>query len=180
MASNTIVRIPNRDILDVPASSEMGVPGVPSGYRVQAPANDGLPWRQFINVLRKHWKLSLGFLLAAEIGLALVVFSLDNVYQSHATLEVEAPAAENMSLNGGSSPTVEQQQYLDTQTQILRGDSLAIAVIDELHLGDNAAFLKQSWIQKLPGQIMGVISSRRSGSSSQTEKLLEIYKGQFN
>src|SRR3954466_14608568 len=113
MASNTIVRVPNGNMLDIPASSDIANP---YGYaRPALPANDGLPWRQFLRVLRKHWKLSLGFLVVVEIGLALIVFSLENVYESHASIEVEAPAAQNVSLNNGASqPTVDQQAYLDT------------------------------------------------------------------
>jgi len=180
MASNTIVRVPNGNILDIPGSSDIGIP---SGYaRPALPMNDGLPWRQFMRILRKHWKLSLAFLIAVEIGLAMIVFSLDNVYESHATLEVEAPAGENVSLNNGAPPPiVEQQEYLDTQTQILKGDSLALGVINELHLGENQAFQKQSWIQTLPNRIISlVLPARSSTGKSQTEKLLEIYKGQFN
>ncbi len=179
MASNTIVRVPNSTILDIPGPSEIGIP---SAYvRPQAPANEGLPWRQFMRILRKHWRLSLGFFIAVEAGLALFLFSLDNVYESHARIEVEAPAGENVSINSGAAPpAIQQQEYLDTQTQILKGDWLALGVINELHLDQNPAFLKQSWIQKLPNKILSLVIPSRGDGQTQTEKLLEIYKGQFS
>ena len=179
MASNMIVRVPNGNILDaVRPSLDTASPSMYS--RPHLITNEGIPWRQVMRILRKHWKVSLAFVLALEIGLALLVFSLDDTYEGQATIEVESPGAGEVTLVNGAPAATAQQDYLETQTEILKGDSLALGVIDELHLADSPVFLKQSWIEKLPSQAMTWITRTRTESRSQTEQLLEIYRNQLS
>ena len=179
MASNMVVRVPNSKILDV--VSHPPDAGIPSNYsRPRLVMNEGIPWRQIVRILRKHWKLPLAFILAVETGLAFLVFSLDNTYEGRATIEVETPAVGGVTLGNGAPATTAQEDYLETQTEILKGDSLALGVIEELHLADNPVFVKQSWVETLPSRAMGWLTPARTEGSSQTEKLLETYRRQLS
>jgi capsular exopolysaccharide synthesis family protein len=174
--TNTLSKVPNAEILEAMPWASNG----PSTYaRPEFVANEGIPWRQVLRVLRKHWKIPVAFALALEIGLAFLVFSLENTYQGRATLEVEPPGTGPVAPGGASTAaTPTQQSYLETQIEILQGDSLALGVIKELKLADNPVFSKQSWIEKLPAQVIGLLRPARDGdNTAQTDQLLQTYRG---
>jgi len=106
------------------------------------PVGPVFTWEQAIRILRKKGRYALlfaGALIATIVALAL---SMKDFYQPVARLQID-PA------NGGikSSQEIEEaritesQDYLETQAQILRSDSLAVSVIRKLHLDTNPAFV---------------------------------------
>src|SRR5262249_44015932 len=141
--------------------------------------NEGIPWRRVLGILKRHWKASAAFVVAIELCLAALVLSLDYTYETRATVEVETPTASTTTLNNQPVPQPAEQDYVGTQAAILRGDGLALGVIKELHLSDNPLFLKQSWIEKWPAKVMGLITSSRKAAQSDTERLLEIYRSRL-
>jgi capsular exopolysaccharide synthesis family protein len=149
--------------------------------RPELVANEGIPWRRALAVLYKHWKASLAFVLAIQIALALLVFSLDDSYEARATIEIEPPSnAVSLAGQPAAVTTPAQQDYVGTQTEILRGESLAMSVIEELKLAENPTFLKQSWVEKLPARVISwVMPARRSSGNSQMDRLLETYGGRL-
>jgi capsular exopolysaccharide synthesis family protein len=145
--------------------------------------NDGVPWRRILSIIYAHWKVSFAFAIAVEVCLALVVYSLDFTYESRATIEVESPTTNASSVGTGSEgapPTSADQDYLATQTEILKGDSLALGVIDELHLGNNPIFLKQSWFETLPARVMSLIVAPKTTPGTDTERLIQLFKSRLN
>jgi polysaccharide biosynthesis transport protein len=175
MASNTLTKVTNPALLDSPSYL-----GSPSAYSQPATVtNEGIPWRYILRIFRKYWKLSLAFALVLEIAIALLVFSLANTYESSATIEVEPPATGTSTANGLLAPAPVDQNYLQTQIELLQGDNLALDVIQELHLSENPIFLKQSWIQKLPAQVMAWIKPANSDGRPLTENLLRTFHGSF-
>ena len=60
------------------------------------------------------------------------------VYEATVRVEVD-PSGEKFSLNGAPVPT--DTEYLETQAQVLQGDTLAIEVIRKLRLDQNPAVM---------------------------------------
>ncbi len=96
-------------------------------------------WFRAVSVLQKHWRLSALFAGLVILTTAGVTFLSKPVYEATARVEVD-PSGEKFSLeNGGSSAT--DAEYLETQSQVLQGDSLAIVVIRKLRLDHNPEFV---------------------------------------
>jgi capsular exopolysaccharide synthesis family protein len=150
----------------------------PSTYfRREIEVNDGATWRQAVRILRKHWKASLAFALLLELLVCLLVFSMDNTYEARAILDVEPPGSDTPSLGrDASSNPANTPGYLDTQTEILNSDGLALSVIDQLHLDQNPTFMKQGLVQAAITWVSGVLTPAGKYSGQRdTEKLLLIF-----
>ena len=132
-----------------PLARESFIP--PYSYnRRDIEVNDGAMWRQVGRILRKHWKASLAFVLLLELFLVLLVLSMDNTYVAKSVLDVEPPGADTIGLeNASTASAANTPGYLDTQTEILNSDGLALGVIDQLHLDQNPIFAKQSRMAKI-------------------------------
>jgi capsular exopolysaccharide synthesis family protein len=138
--------------------------------------NDGALWRQGFRILRKHWKASVAFAVLIELALALLVFSMANTYDARAVLDVEPPGADTIGLNQNAAATAALNPgYLDTQTEILNSDGLALSVIDQLHLDQNPVFMKQTLFEKTVVWVAGLFSSGKSTGQRDTDKLLAIF-----
>jgi polysaccharide biosynthesis transport protein len=139
--------------------------------------NDGALWRQGSRILRKHWKGSLAFVLLLELVLGLLVFSMENTFVARAILDVELPGADTIGLDREASASpANTPGYLDTQTEILNSDGLALGVIDQLHLDQNQTFLKQNFLQKSVTSLEGLLpSNNKTGQQRDTDKLLTIF-----
>ena len=145
--------------------------------RRELEANDGAVWRQCSRIFRKHWKLSVAFILLVEIVLALLVFTMDNTFEARSVIDVEPPGADSMGLDRESNlNSLTVPAYLDTQTEILNSDGLALSVIDKLHLDQNQAFLKPSILQRSVAWVGSFLPSKRNtGASRDTERLLTLF-----
>ena len=96
-------------------------------------------WMRTMGILQKHWRRSAlfaGVVMLTVIGIN--VFTRP-VYEATARVEID-PSGEKFSLenNGGGSIDAE---YLETQSQVMQADSLAIAVIRKLRLDQNPALM---------------------------------------
>ena len=112
---------------------------VPPTLNVQ-PSRRGndLYWKQTLRILRKHWRLSALFALTFVTALSVAVFWMKDVYQADARIEIEPPLGpETFTLRDVSAPTPNEQDYLQTQIEILQSDALALEVISSLHLAQN-------------------------------------------
>src|ERR1700722_2789746 len=120
-----------------PLARESFIP--PYSYnRRDIEVNDGAMWRQVARILRKHWKASLAFVVLLELFLVILVLSMDNTYVAKSVLDVEPPGVDTIGLeNTGTASAANTPGYLDTQTEILNSDGLALGVIDQLHLDQN-------------------------------------------
>ena len=143
---------------------------------------DNALWRQALRILRKHWKGAAAFAVLLEVVLALLVFSMQNTYVARAVLDVEPPGADNVNFdrNAGSNPA-NTPAYLETQTEILNSDGLALGVIDQLHLDRNPMFLKQTLMERAISRAMSLFASAgKSGPQKDTERLLGIFHGNMS
>jgi capsular exopolysaccharide synthesis family protein len=96
-------------------------------------------WLHAIEVLQKHWRLSALFAGIVMTTVTAVTFLTKPVYEATARIEVD-PSGEKFNLESGVS-SVTDAEYLETQAQVLQGDSLAIAVIRKLRLDQNPNFI---------------------------------------
>jgi capsular exopolysaccharide synthesis family protein len=76
-----------------------------------------------------------------------------DVYQATARLEIDSPNSGIKTLHEieDSRPT-DNQDYLETKSQILQSDSLAVSVIRELHLDRNPEFVTRREVERLGTQ----------------------------
>jgi uncharacterized protein involved in exopolysaccharide biosynthesis len=81
-------------------------------------------------------------LCAATIfgAIAIVTYSMTPIYESTARLEIDPPGSEAFSL-AIDNPNSNEEDYRDTQSELLRSDELAIVVIRKLHLDHNTAIV---------------------------------------
>ena len=134
MASQKIVsRSPRENAIEVEPRF-VGY-AVPNGF-----SNNGVEWHRVHRVLRRHWRLAIAFAFGLELLLLLIVSMIHNSYEAHATLEITPTATEAVSLQDATPASPVQQDYLDTQSEILRSDYLALKVINHLHLENNQVF----------------------------------------
>jgi polysaccharide biosynthesis transport protein len=92
-------------------------------------------WQQAKGILQKHWRLSAIFAAVVMLVVIGVNVFTQPVYESTAHVEID-PSGEKFSLDN-SGGGVMDTEYLETQSQIMQGDSLAIAVIRNLRLDQN-------------------------------------------
>lgn len=98
--------------------------------------NKAFDWTRSMGILQKHWRLSALFAAIVMLTVLAVNIFTRPVYEATVRVEID-PSGEKFSLeaNGGGGPT--DAEYLETQSQIMQGDSLAIAVIRKLRLDQN-------------------------------------------
>lgn len=108
----------------------MGVAGLDESH--------GFEWMRGLGILRKHWKLSTSFAAVVMLTVIVVTIFSTPIYQATVRVEID-PSGEKFSLNGSSGAA--DAEYLETQAQVLQGDSLAVGVVRKLHLDQNPAVM---------------------------------------
>ncbi len=106
-------------------------------------------WEQARRVLQKNLKPTLAVL--ATIILLVVAASLlmKNVYQPIARVQIDPPGSGIKTLHEIEyASETDNQDYLETQAQILKSDALAIAVIRALHLDRNPELVPAAAVEK--------------------------------
>ena len=101
--------------------------------------NKAFDWTHTMGILQKHWRLSAlfaGVVMLTVIGIN--VFTRP-VYEATARVEID-PSGEKFSLENNAGGAIDAE-YLETQSQVMQGDSLAIAVIRKLRLDQNPALM---------------------------------------
>ncbi len=96
-------------------------------------------WLMGLEVLRKHWRFSATFALAVMLTVATVTFLTTPTYEAKSRVEIDPPG-EVFSLDGNSA-SASDAEYLETESQVLQTDSLAVDVIRSLHLEQNPEFV---------------------------------------
>jgi capsular exopolysaccharide synthesis family protein len=129
--------VPNFDQFKLSANHRIAAGDLRYPYSLQNAATD---WQHCVRILEKHWRLSMLFAATIFSAIAIVTFSITPVYESTARLEIDPPGSEAFSL-ATDNPNSNEEDYRDTQSELLRSDELAIAVIRKLHLDDNTAIV---------------------------------------
>jgi len=104
--------------------------------------NSDFTWEHVVCVLRKNSRVGMGLFGVSVALIVTTVMMMKNVYQPVARIEIAPPISGIRTLHEIESPAeAENQDYLETQTQILKSDALAVSVIRQLRLDKSAEFI---------------------------------------
>ncbi len=124
---------------------------IPSGSLWGVPPDSGsnqasiLTWEQAVRVLRKRRWFLAGIIGALTVAILLVALLMPSVYRPIARVEIDPLGGGITTLHEIENSRSEgDQDYLDTQVQILQSQGLAMRVIRELSLDKNAEFSADS------------------------------------
>jgi polysaccharide biosynthesis transport protein len=128
--------------LPVPATvvpSELGRPIQPMRVESADSSEEDSAGLNPIAALRRRWGWSLLFAIIVIAGVTIFTTLMKPIYEPEAHVEVDAPGSEVVSVdnhdnNGGGG------DFVETQTQNLQSDELALEVIHSLHLDQNPDF----------------------------------------
>ncbi|WP_299200256.1 polysaccharide biosynthesis tyrosine autokinase [uncultured Amphritea sp.] len=113
---------------------------VPQDRFSQPMQEEVIDLRQYwMTIYRHKWGI-LGFAIIISILSTLVAFSMKPVYQATATLLIEAKQANVVSIEQVYGLDTNNDEYYQTQFEILRSRQLAEKVIDKLNLIDHPEF----------------------------------------
>jgi len=99
--------------------------------------SDSYNWEQAMRVLRKNRRFAMGFAALVTILVGVAAYMMKDVYQPVARLEVDPPSTGIFTLRELENAAENNQDYQETQAQILQSDALAMTVIRTLHLDKN-------------------------------------------
>lgn len=92
-------------------------------------------WKQILSMLRKHWRFSVPFALVFLTALTTITFLMKDTYEARARIQIEPPPGpETFTLHDTPTPTPNEQDYLQTQIELLKSDTFAVEVIRTLGL----------------------------------------------
>ena len=92
-------------------------------------------WEQAVRVLRKNRNFAVALAGGLTFLILVVSLTIKDSYQPVARLDIEPPSSGIKTLHEIESATdFENQDYLETQVQILKSDALAVSVIRDLKL----------------------------------------------
>ena len=105
------------------------------------PSGSLLTWEQAVRVLDRHKWTLLTVICGMSLAITGLAFMMRDVYQPTARLEIDPLGGGIKTLHEIEATNSEgDQDYLDTQVQILQSDGLAMRVIRALHLDQGADF----------------------------------------
>lgn len=174
--TNSIVRARTSNLMTPEDASFKGM----SYWAVPGHEQRGGSWREILQVIQKHWKVSAAFAIALELLLLVAVLMMHNTYQAEARLQISPPGANLVGLQGNSpGPTQDENEYLDTQVEILRGANMATDVITDLHLAQNPEFMQRGWFAKSVSSVEASIFGRKQGGQD-IQKLITMLEKNLN
>jgi len=113
--------------------------------RESARADFEFTWEQALRVLKKNARLGQIVAGVALLLALLIVGLMQSTYQPTARIEIAPPASGVRTLHEVESPAdAENQDYLETQAQILKSDALAVSVIRQLQLDKDLRFREKN------------------------------------
>lgn len=106
-------------------------------------------WEQVMRVLRKNRGFVLIFAGILSLSIVTAAFLMKDVYQPVARLEIDPLSSGIKTLQEiEDAKAADNQDYLETQAQILQSEGLALRVIRALHLDQNAEFVTKRDLEK--------------------------------
>ncbi|HEY0704022.1 MAG TPA: polysaccharide biosynthesis tyrosine autokinase [Candidatus Acidoferrales bacterium] len=114
----------------------------PAASQQLSPEESAFTWEQAVRVLRKNQRFALAFILLSIALVTAGVFYMKDTYQPVARVQID-PASAGMKPLGEIQFNTDQndENYLETQAQILQSEGLAVSVIRDLHLDRDPEFV---------------------------------------
>jgi polysaccharide biosynthesis transport protein len=101
------------------------------------PPQDQISIAQLWNVLQKRWWLIVGSVIIITLVVAIYSATLPKRYDASARILLDMEASDNFGLEQSSRLGVDLTTKLETQINILRSNTIASSVIDELRLAQD-------------------------------------------
>jgi polysaccharide biosynthesis transport protein len=156
-----------------------------------ASRNPEFNWEDAVRILQKSWRLSLVFALTVFVITTIVTFRMKDVYAPIARVEIDPPGADSFSLRDLLNSQTSDQDYLQTQTQILQSDELAVDVIRTMGLdrnpdivgrtalaeaqqSDEAENPSRNRLTQLENAALGVFKGRLAVTPVRNSRLVEV------
>jgi len=114
-------------------------PARPAALPLPADMPAETDWERALLLLRNNWRLSGLFMLAIVAATMTVSLLMKPVYEPEAKIELDPPGREIFTLQTGTDGTADAE-YLETQSQKLQSDELAVRVIRALSLDHKPEF----------------------------------------
>src|SRR5215475_10630093 len=115
-------------------------------------AGNPLNWEQVVRVVRKNGRLAAACAAAVLISFVAYAFWLKDSYQPFARLEIDPPGSGVLAQRETEASPESNQEYLETQSQILQSDELATRVIRAMRLDREPEFVGKSNLPKSSGE----------------------------
>lgn len=136
-----------------PANLAEPLPRAPQSFRVEpawtAKRNEPSELATAFAILKKQWRLSLGFAVLISGTFAAITLLTKPVYEPVARIEIDPPGSEAFSMQRQGSD-VNESAYVETQAQDLRSDGLAIDVIRRLNLAHESTLVGRKLVESAP------------------------------
>ncbi len=101
-------------------------------------------WEQVAATLRKNRRIAFIFALGVMLSAVLVSLQMKDVYEPVARVEIDPSGIGLLNSHERESGDQSGAEYLETQTQILKSDALAMKVIRKLHLDQKRAIVGEA------------------------------------
>jgi succinoglycan biosynthesis transport protein ExoP len=106
-------------------------------------------WEQAVRVLRKNQRFLLVLTGILSLGIVTAALRMKDVYQPVARIEIDPLSSGIKTLQEIEDVKgTDNQDYLETQAQILQSEGLALRVIRTLHLDQNPEFVASRELEK--------------------------------
>ncbi len=114
---------------------------------------------EYLQVLRRRWRLIAGFACGAAFLMGLVCVFATPRYRATAVLHIQSQAPQVTNLQGVVTAPggFEGLEFFQDQVKILESRTLAASVIRELALGDDPRFTEPAQETNLLGEVFGVV-----------------------
>jgi capsular exopolysaccharide synthesis family protein len=137
----------------------------------QAPDNIGLPGIDIVGSIRKNWIIVVAITLLAGVGAIFFTFGQTRVYEAGTVVEFDPPTPQPLGdhIEGfvDMSQVVNTREYFTTQFWIIGSQRIAQAVVQQLNLQQDAAFLENAPSgQQRPPRTVSVEDAARRLSSA--------------
>lgn len=152
---------------------------------------ESIDLRAYWRIVRRHVRVILGLAMMAALLAILIVYAIRPVYLSSATLMVESQQSKVLLMGAAYEMQSLNDEYFQTQYEILKSRDLAQQVIDKLKLKDNPEFAEdqeeekeessflQKWLAILPAlfEQQDDQESQKDAAieSIQREELLKVF-----
>ncbi len=124
------------------------IPALAVGGSLQAvnpPNSSGPTFREYLRVLRRHWRIVLLPLLIALLATSLAMLLMTPMYTARCTIMIERQAPQILTIKqpvAENADAAEEHDFYATQYELLASRSLAAQVIEKLKLAKDPYFLK--------------------------------------
>lgn len=129
-------------------------------------------WRRAFRILRSEWRTGAVFAFSLAVLVTIISFLITPTYEPIARIRIDPPGTEGFPRRDVPMSEATEQNYVDTEAEILKTDGLALEAIQTLHLDKNPEMVGRNRL----GRLIGWLSrSRQADSDANREAALRSF-----